>query len=285
MNQAVITGIHRHHIISVDSARAKIFEFDEDGNVIFELPTYGASFDVWKLPDQTYLYCHLGPDCHGVRIVDRDNNILSDYKTASEVFGCQPLPDGDILIGELTQKRLTEVSRDGEIIKVIPLHCNIGGHEAMRMARKRPDGTYLVNQPGDRVIRRYDENGNILLNISTPGDTFAVIESDNGHIYYTARTCIVETDATGNEIWCATCEDLADINPRWLTGMELLQNGNLIVCNWLGHGFEGKGIPLFEINRDKEILWKLEAPSFTSDLANMQVLTENVTAVCYKPLK
>lgn len=285
MNQAVITGINRHPIITVDTGRAKIFEFDENGNVVFELPTHGACFDVWLLPDQTYLYCHLGPDSHGVRIVDRKNNILADYVTESEVFGCQPLPNGDILVGELTQKRLTEVKCNSEINKIIPLRCDISGHEAMRMVRKHPDGTYLVNQPGDRVIRRYDFNGNILQEISTPGNTFAVAEDDYGHIYYTAQTCIIETDAAGNEVWCATREDLAEINPRWLTGMQLLVNGNLIICNWLGHGYEGKGIPLFEINRNKEILWTLEAPSFTGNLANMQVLTEDVNAVCYTLLK
>lgn len=279
MKRAILHGDRRHAIVCVDSGNGAIYECGPEGELVRELTGCGGAFDVWKLPDGSYLYCHIGPDHHGVRLVDGENHVLAEYRCESEVFGCQPLADGGFLVGELTAARLTEVTRGGEIARVIPIKTQAPPHERMRMVRRRPDGTYLVNQPGDRVIRRYDAAGTVLAEIPTCGDTFAVVEDERGHIYYTGQTCIVETDAQGREVWKADAADLKAVRPQWLTGLQLLANGNLLVCNWLGHGCEGQGVPLFEIDRDKAIRWTLEAPDWTRNIANLQVLNEGPGAL------
>lgn len=286
MKHATISGENRHDFICVDSALHSILEFNQDGFLTREIKTHGSAFDIWMLPNNNLLYCHLGSSGeHGVRVIDWEGNILTDYVTSSEVFSCQPLQNGNILVGELTSTRLVEVNNLGLIEKVINIKCKIGGHQAMRMVRMQLDGTYLVNQPGDKVIRRYTEDGDIIQEIDTLGDTFAVIEKENGNILYTAKEDIVETDSKGEILWRVNMDDIPEIGVKWLTGMQLLPNGNLIVCNWLGHGHEGSGVPIFEINYDKKVVWKFEAPEFTANISNMQLLSLDPKTICFTPTK
>ena len=269
--QAKIEGHNPYRLLCVDSGTAQILELTPSGVVEAIVPTIGAAFEVWKLGD-AYLYPYLGSTGNGVCLVNAHGEPLRHYRTNSEVFTCQPTGDGGVLVGELTAKRLVWLAADWSVRAVIPVQSTVSGHEVMRMARRQPDGSFLVVHPGDRCIRQYAESGELLREIPTYPDTFAAHGLPNGHIVYTAQTAIVEVDAAGRVVWEATAADLAAIAPRWLTGLEVLPDGSYVVCNWLGHGCEGQGAPLFAINRQKEILWKLYAPEFTRNLANMKVL-------------
>ena len=285
-NRAMIGGINRHRLVCVDSGLGCLFEFDENGVETLRLDGCDGAFDIWALPGGTFVYCRLSQAFNGLRHVDRQNNVLAEYRTESQVFGCQPIEDGGYLIGELSYSRLVETDAKGNIVNVIPITTNpqTHEHERMRMVRKTEAGSYLVNQPGDKVIRRYDEKGGVLAEYQTAGDTFAVIE-DDGNLYYTEQTGIVILDRSGNEIWSMRAQELQSVSPKWPTGLQLLENGNLIVCNWLGHNCEGQGVPLFEVNRDKQVLWTLQAPDFTKNIANMQVYDNPAARVCRKPAK
>lgn len=269
--KAEIHGVGFPGLIAVDSGIQRIFTFDENGVVTFELPTLGASFDVWRLPDGNFLYCHLGPERHGARVVTSENEVVTDYYSDSEIFCCQPLADGCILTGELTEKRLVVVSPLGKAETVIPIKSDISGHEVMRTARRLPDGNYLVVHPGDRVIRRYSELGELLHETPTRNDTFAATETADGHILYTAQTAVVEVTQAGEELWSFGKEDAPSLGIHWLTGMVLCKDGGIVLCNWLGHGMEGTGTPLFALSPDRAIMWTFQAPSFTANLANMKI--------------
>lgn len=269
--QAAIKGRNPHRLLCVDSGAEQILEFAPDGTVETTVPTIGAAFEVWRLGN-TYLYSHLGREHHGVCLVDADGRILREYRTDSEVFTCQPTADGGVLIGELTSKRLIWLAEDWSVRAAIPIRSAVSGHEVMRMARQQPDGSFLVVHPGDCCIRQYTPTGNLLREVPTRPDTFAAHNLPNGHLVYTAQTTIIEVDTAGHVVWEADADDLAAIAPRWLTGLEVLPDGSYVVCNWLGHGCEGQGAPLFGINRQKEILWQLYAPEFTRNIANVKVL-------------
>lgn len=272
MKKATIKGMGFPKLSIIDSARATIFTFNEEGEVIFELPTVGAGFDFWHLPSGNFLYCHLGGIGHGVSVVTPENEVITRYTGNSEIFCCQPLDDGYILAGELTEKRIAIVAPTGKLEEIVPIKSNVDGHEVMRAARRTANGDYLLVHPGDRMIRRYDSKGSILAEFSTRNDTFAVIEKPNGNLLYTAQTAVCELDKNGNEVWAMTAEDdFRDLGIHWFTGMQLLPDGNMVLCNWLGHGREGTGVPILAVSPEKKILWTLEAHDFCSDPANVQV--------------
>ena len=263
-----IKGNLSYDILVVDSS-GKMFEFDRNGNVISEIPTRGAAFEIWKIGGN-YLYPHLGNK--GISLVDKTGDVIKTYVSESEIFTCQPLDNGGAVVGELTQKRIVELDSEFKISKIIPVKSEISGHEVMRMARKLKDGTYLVVHPGDCAIRQYDMDGNVVLEIPTYKNTFAAHLLDDGNVVYTSQTAVVIADRTGNTVWKADSEDLEETAPQWLTGLEILDNGNFLVCNWLGHNREGMGAPLFEIDRNKNIIWSLRAPEILKNSANIKAL-------------
>jgi hypothetical protein len=94
----------------------------------------------------------------------------------------------------------------------------------------------------------------------------------NGHTLISdGNACSVrEVNAKGREVWKISKEDFPELKLNWITGIEELPNGNLLICNWLGHNRNGKGIPLFEVTKKKKIVWY-----FTDNL-----LTKSISNVC-----
>ena len=98
-----ITGPKRHSFVCADTDRHRLLWFDADGRLTREHIPEGVCFDVWSLPDQRTLYTHYGLGSDGVTAIDSDNQILFRYemKPGGEIFSCQPLPNGHILLGEV----------------------------------------------------------------------------------------------------------------------------------------------------------------------------------------
>ena len=284
--QNMVQGLQRHELICTDSGCGKIFWMDKDGNITRELVVGAACYDVWALPNGNVLYPFFSDKDSGVRIVTPEGKELFSYHTTGEVFGCQPLENGNILTGELIQKRLCEVNTNGEIVKEIPVIYEGTPHEAMRMPRKVKDG-YLLVQPGLCKIAKYDPDGNFVRYYDTYHDTFGVVQRDNGNLIYTYMDGMVELDPSGREIWHLRDEDVPGMNIRWLLGLQLLHNGNIVVTNWMGHGHNEEGIPFFEVTPDKKVVWYCDCRKYTALPAVAQILdeTEDRATVCYRPTK
>jgi hypothetical protein len=240
--------------------------------VIWEHPV-AASFDVWALPNGNYLCSTLnGPQWNGVLEITPAHEEIFAYYTSSEVFGCQPLPNGIVLIGELDPCRLVEVNRQGQIQLSLQLHSSSRGHGSMRMPRRLLNGNYLVCHMEDHAVREYLPSGEIVREIPSPGPVFVAIRLENEHTLFSSEEAIIEVDAENNVVWEVTAENIPEAGIRLLTGLQRLPNGNTVVCNWLGHGQEGKGIPLFEITPAKKLVWCFNDVTATRNVGNFQLL-------------
>ena len=282
-----IFGALRHPFLCVDSGTQCCFEFDVDGHVVHKIPLSGYSFDIWHLPDDTVLTCFYD-DGSGFRIFDREGHIRREYRTDSssrEIFGCLPMPNGDVVLGDLRKKALVRVDPNDRIVAVTPLsYDGENPHEVMRMPRLTRDGkNFLVTQPGIRKIRKYAPDGTVLWEADTRADTFVAIEKDDGNLVYSSIEGIFEVDAAGKEVWSVLPQDIPEIGFCWALGMELLDNGDLVVCNWLGHGHDGEGIPLFQITREKKIVWSCTVQKEATNLANFQLLDRDPARVNNPP--
>ncbi len=274
MNQAIVQGSGFTGATVIDSNAQMIFTYDANGNQVFAMDTMGGcGFDVWKNPDGSFVYCHLGPDGHhGVRLVTPENEVLTAYASQNEIFCCQPLEGGYLLAGELTQKRIAIAGPNGKLEQIIPIQSEISGHEVMRSARYLGNERYMVVHPGDKAIRQYDGQGHVTLELATRNDTFAALELENGNILYTAQTAVVELNrATGKEVWSFGKEDAPELGIHWLTGMQRLADGSIALVNWLGHGMEHTGVPVFAIDAGHKLLWTLTTPENTQAPAHLQI--------------
>ncbi len=282
-----ITGTERHRFVCVDTAAKKMVWFDEDGRILRELNDITSCFDVFILPDGRILYPHFGKHApsDGFSILSPDGNERTMlYCTEKEVFSCQPLPNGNVLVGELGPKRMVEVTPAGEIAMEIPLPYEGKSHECLRMVRKIGDCYYAL-QPGLNRIRRFAADGTPEKDYSIRPDAFGFVQLPSGNLVYTCMSGAYELDAEGNEVWSLTHADIPEMNIRWLLGIQLLGNGNLVLSNWMGHGHADEGIHFFEVTREKKVVWAFDGRGTLVEPAVLQILEEDAEIVCFRPTK
>lgn len=189
--------------------------------------------------------------------------------TQAEVNSAQPTSAGTFVITEAgTKPRLLEVDRSGKIVVEFPLQCQLENHHMQtRMARKLNDGTYLVPHLHDFAVFNYDANGQVLSRLGTqvPGDTqreihswpFTAIRHGEGHtlVCCTNGNRVVDFDANGKIVWQLTNDELPG---PWLQdpcGGQVLPNGNIVITSYAGGRKDVNAPKLFEINRDKQVVW------------------------------
>ena len=69
-----------------------------------------------------------------------------------------------------------------------------------------------------------------------------------------------------------TKNELPGIELKFMTGMQCLPNGNLVLTNWLGHNQFGKAPHAFEITRDKKVVWIFNNNTFLKTMSSIQLL-------------
>ena len=107
-------------------------------------------------------------------------------------------------------------------------------------------------------------DGKLLRRIPVKGMVFAISRLPNGNTLMGTGggtgmgKSVVEVDAKGDRVWSFETEDFPpNARLEWILGAQRLANGNTLIVNWLGHGKDGKGISLFEVTPQKQVVWTL----------------------------
>ena len=192
--------------------------------------------------------------------VTRDQKVVWEYKgTQTEVNTAVLLDNGNVMLTEAGDKpRLLEVSRDGSIKVQIPLGCQITNHHMQsRMARKLPNGHYLV--PQEKTVREYDAAGKVVWERKSPESeldnrSFCCLRNSAGHtlISLTLGNHIIEVDESGKIVWELRDGDLPGVPVNRTTALSWLPNGNIVFSNYAARAPQAK---LVEITRDKKVVW------------------------------
>jgi hypothetical protein len=192
--------------------------------------------------------------------VTRDQKVVWEYKgTQSEVNTAIQLDNGNVMLTEAGDKpRLLEVARDGSIKVEIPLGCQITNHHMQsRMARKLPNGRYLV--PQDKTVREYDASGKVVWECKSPESTadnrsFCCLRNAAGHtlISLTVGSNLIEVDAAGKTVWELRDGDLPGVPVNRTTAVSWLPNGNIVFSNYAARAPQAKVV---EITREKKVVW------------------------------
>lgn len=241
----------RRPMLLADYGGNQVCRVDEAGKIVWRMEAR-KPMDVWLLADGNVMYTYL----RGVRIASPQQKVVWEYEVdrRSEVHACQPLARGNVMIAESGPMRIIEVTPAKKIVKEVKLTTNTQRtHTQMRCVRKLDGGNYLVGQFGDSVLREYDPNGKIVRDIPQK-QIFGGIRAPGGN---TILACgdthtIKEVDARGKVVWQVTENDLPGIPLRFVAGLCLTAEGNLIVANWGGHGHVGEQPQVFEVTRDEK---------------------------------
>ena len=229
--------------------------------------------DCWKLPNGNILFCHSG----GAIEADQDQKIVWEYKAPAktECHACQPLLGGNVMVVECGTSRIVEVDRKGVVAKEIKLTTTTTEvHNQFRGTRKLANGHYLVCFKGEHKVVELDGDGKPVREIPVPGDVHEVLALPDQHLLITCGDGhrVVEVDAAGKTVWELNENDIPGNPLRLMAGCQVLPSGNLVFCNYLGHGFIGKQPQVFEITRDKKLVWEFGDHAHFKTINQVQML-------------
>lgn len=280
----------QHRLIGAD--RGKITILNAKGEVEWQIDNPFVVHDMEMLPNGNVLY---QSDPKTIVEVNSAKEVVwkyvctpkGDYRGAIEVHGFQRLKNGLTMIAETGNRRIIEVDKEGAIVKEVPLtveHPN--SHRDTRRVRKLDNGNYLASHEGDGIVREYDAKGTVVWSykLDLGGrpradghdghgvEVFNAVRLKNGNTLIAGgnNNRVLEVNKAGDVVWSLDYNELPGIRLYWVTSLQVLPNGHIIV----GNTHAGPENPqLIEITRDKKVVWTLKNwEVFGNDLCASQVL-------------
>jgi hypothetical protein len=254
----------------------KTYILDGEGHQIWSYPE--GTRDGWVLPNGHVLLALSKSKRHpggAVIEADREGHTRIRFEgTQSEVNTVQPLDDDRILLTEAGDRpRLLEIDRSGAVVVEVPIKAQTGDHHLQtRMARKLPNGHYLVPQLLDKVVREYTPSGEIVWEAKTPNWPFTAIRLDDGNtlIACTVGDLVIEVDPKGQIVWQVSNDDLPGRPIADACGVQRLANGNTVITSYRA---VENAVKLTEITRAKKIVWTHRDPA-RPGIHHFQILDE-----------
>lgn len=206
--------------------------------------------------------------------ISRNGKLVWSYQLSKgnkELGTCVRLENGNTLVVERGVKpQLLEVGRDGKIEIRVPLQPETtNAHMQTRMARKMPNGNYLVPHLLAFAVKEYQLDGTVVRTIKTDlaelggrkerNWPFTAIRVGDGKILsnLTNGNKCVEFDSKGRVAWRL---DNSHVDGRLADpcGGQRLTNGNTVICSY---GQKKGDMPkIFEVTKDKKVVWEYFNP-------------------------
>jgi hypothetical protein len=262
----------------------------ENGEVLWDSEKPGAR-DGYVLSNGHILICWSD------EVVEYDTNkksIFSFKRSAAEneLGTAVRLSNGSTMITESGREpRLLEVDASGKILVSVPLQPETDNiHMQTRMARKLPNGNYLVPHLLAFAVKEYKPDGTIVKVLKTDLEElggraaenwpFTAIRLKNGNtlINLTHGNKTVEMDENGRIVWKLSNQDFVEKPFADPCGAQRLPNGNTMIASYGAT----KGIKLFEVDTNKKMVWQYSGPY---RVHHFQVLTTNGKKLKGDPLK
>ena len=282
--------------IASDSSKKRIAIIAEDGTVEWERKI-GPLHDLHVLPNGNVLFQDSWT--HVLEVDTKNNKTIWEYDATKapenadrriEIHAFQRLKDGNTMVVESGRSRVIELDSSGNITQWIPLKVEKPSpHRDTRLVRKLDNGHYLACHEGDGAVREYDPTGKVVWEYRVPlfgrerakghgvegfgNQCFSAIRLKNGNTLIGTGNGhgIIEVTPAGQDVWSIHQNDLAGIQLAWVTSLQVLPNGNILI----GNCHAGPENPqLIEVNRQKKVVWQFrDFERFGNALTNSQILT------------
>lgn len=248
---------HHHFMYMQYSPGNKVIEMSAEGKVLWEhpVPGLGVMFEMLKNGNVMYAY---GGSPTGVQEVDREHRVVWNYTAKCEqVLGFSRLPNGNVLVGEQGPCQAVEVNKKGEEVHTTPLTTfEKPAHRQLRSLHKLKNGNILSCHEADATVREVDPQGKLVWEYPHVESVFEAVRLKNGNTLIGCGTQarIIEVTKDGKTVWEFGPKDAPELGLTWITGIQILKNGNLVCANFV-RGKEGMGVHAFEVTRDKKVVW------------------------------
>jgi len=275
----------------------KLARLNQDGDIEWEMK-WGGIHDIHVLPTGNIMVQERNRKI--VEIDPQTRKVVWSYDCTTqnanqgkriEAHAFQPLANGHIMIAESGVGRIIEIDRNGTIHHQIKLKIrNPHPHRDTRLARKLPNGNYLVCHEGDGAVREYEgKTGKVVWEYDIPlfgkqprgghgpeafgNQVFGAVRLANGNTLIATGNghSVLEVNPAKKIVWKIEQKDLPGITLAWVTTLEVLPNGNYVI----GNCHAGPKNPLvIEIEpKTKKVVWTLDKHNvFGNSVPNTQVL-------------
>ena len=261
-----------------------IYRLDDAGQMVWEYKTPGPQCaDMQVLGNGNILFACTT----GVYEVTPKKEIVFRFFGGQKPFACQRLADGNTFVCESASGRLMVVSPQGDIVREANIlgHCPKEGAPELYLRRVRvlENGNYLVAHYTGKKVCEYTPAGDPVWEYPVPGGAFAAERLPNGNTLISVadkdqNARLIEVSRSKNLVWEFSNADIQGSAPLcFMTGFDLLPNGNILAVQWLGHGHLGAFDSIFEITRDKHIVRSLRVPGNQGTLTAVRGLAAAAT--------
>jgi outer membrane protein assembly factor BamB len=284
-----------HRVLVADYSKKRIAIVDAKGKLEWQ-HKIGDLHDLHMLPDGNVL-CQTS-FTRIVEIDPRTDKIVWEYDAKKsngnqgkplEVHAFQRLADGVTMIAESGPARIIEVDRAGKLLRAIKLQVGKPHpHRDTRLVRKLSTGNYLVCHEGLGMVREYDGAGKIVWEYAVPlfdqkprgghgveawgNSAFAAVRLVTGNTLISTGNghSVIEVTPAKKIVWHLKQDDLPGIKLAWVTTLQVLSNGNIV----LGNCHAGPKNPqIIEVTRAKQVVWTFrDFANFGDATSNSQVL-------------
>ena len=265
---------HRLMLFEYGKGPNRLLELDANDKVVWEHkpPSLAVIFSI--LPNGNVLYAYGGKPT-GVREVTRKGEEGWNYVSkCPQVLGCERLANGNTLVGEQGPCQAVEVNPQGEVIHVTPLKTSHEGyHLQVRNIHKLPNGNILAAHEGEGAVREVDPDGKVVWEYTGVENAGDAQRLPNGNTLISCGTQkrVLEVTRDKKIAWEFSAKDAPELNITWVSSIQQLPNGHLLVGNFL-RGQEGKGAHAFEVTRDKKVIWKWDDHTLIKSLTTVRAL-------------
>jgi len=254
----------------------RFLELDGDGHPVWEHRPPSTTVIFQVLPNGNLLFGYGGQPT-GVREITARGRTVFDYVSSShQVFGCERLPNGNTLVAEQGPCQAREVDPEGTTVRITPLTTKGEGfHLQVRNVHKLPNGNILAAHEGEGAVREVDPKGRVVWEYTGVTNTGEAQRLPDGNTLICCGTQkrLIEVTPDRKIAWEFRAEDAPELNVTWVSSVQRLKGGNLLVGNFL-RGQEGKGSHAFEITRAGKVLWTWDDHALIRSLTTVRALGE-----------
>lgn len=300
--QTASTAEPTRRFIAADSSKSRVAIIDETGKTAWE-HKIGPLHDLHVLPGGNVLLQTSWTEV--AEINPANDEILWQYNAMQrpenagkrlEIHAFQRLANGRTMVAESGPGHIIELDKDLKVLHSMALKVSKpDAHRDTRLIRKLESGNYLVCHEGDGLVREYDASGKTVWEYAVPlfdrkpagghgveafgNQCFSAIRLANGNTLIGTGNghSILEVTPAEQIIWSLHQNDLPGIQLAWVTSLQVLPSGNILINNC----HAGPDNPqLIEVNREKKVVWSFkDFDRFGDSLTNSQMLAADGVAV------
>lgn len=264
-----------HEILAADND--KLIKYDKTGKPVWVFDVKSSIHKAQQLANGNILTHR---NWNQLIEVTPDQEIVWTYDSGTqngnagkevEVHTFQRHPDGRTLIVENGVGRVITIDKEGKLLSEFPIQVKkANAHSDVRQAKWLENGNVLVCQEADGKVVEYSSTGEIVWDYEIPlfdhprkpghgleawgNQTFNALRLPNGNTLIATGNghSVIEVTPDRNVVWHLSQNDLEGIQLAWITTLEVLPNGNLII----GNCHAGPENPqIIEVSRDKKLVW------------------------------